>query len=45
MTALRRVAQAFRAKFGQWVWMVGFEGVWIAGPVAALVHRLDDGGC
>lgn len=42
--ALRSVAQAFLVRHGQWARTAGFKEVWIAGPVAELVHRLDDGG-
>lgn len=42
--ALHSVAQAFRVRHGQWARTAAFKEVWIAGPVAELVHRLDDGG-
>ena len=42
--ALHSVAQAFRVEHGEWARKVGFKEVWIAGPAAELVHRLDNGG-
>ncbi len=42
--ALQSVAQAFRVKHGEWARTAGFKEIWIAGPVAELVHRLDNGG-
>jgi hypothetical protein len=39
--ALHSVAQAFRTKHGQWARTAGFKEVWIVGPTAELVHRLD----
>lgn len=39
--ALERVVQAFRAEHGEWVRGIGYDAVWLVGPVTAMVHRLD----
>jgi hypothetical protein len=41
--ALRSVAEGFVDQHGAWAEAVGFKEVWVCGPTAALVHRLDRG--
>lgn len=42
--AFRSVVDAFRTKYGMWAAGVGFQEIWLVGPVAALVNRLDTEG-
>jgi hypothetical protein len=42
--ALRQAVDTFRAQHGAWAADVGFKEIWLVGPVAALVNRLDDRG-
>jgi hypothetical protein len=39
--ALERIVQAFRAAYGEWVRSIGYDAVWLVGPVTTMVHRLD----
>ena len=39
--AFRAVVDAFRTQYGAWAAGVGFQEIWLVGPVAALVNRLD----
>jgi hypothetical protein len=39
--ALRAVADAFQAQHVAWAAGVGYQAIWLVGPVADLVHRLD----
>ena len=38
--ALRAVADAFREQHVKWAAGVGYQAVWLVGPVTELVHRL-----
>jgi hypothetical protein len=39
--ALAGVADAFGAAHGQWASEAGYASIWLVGPVASLVHRID----
>ncbi|MEU7935988.1 hypothetical protein [Microbispora bryophytorum] len=39
--ALQPVVNAFREQYGEWAAGIGFRQIWVAGPTADLVHRLD----
>lgn len=39
--AFRAVVSAFRTQYGAWAASIGFQEIWLVGPVAALVNRLD----
>jgi hypothetical protein len=39
--ALRAVADAFLARHASWAASVGYQAIWLVGPSADLVHRLD----
>jgi len=39
--ALRSVVEMFREQYGEWTAGVGFQEVWVVGPVIDLVNRLD----
>ena len=39
--ALKGVADAFRAKYGPWAVGAGYQSIWLVGPLADLVQRLD----
>lgn len=39
--ALKGVADAFRAKYGRWAVGAGYQSIWLVGPLADLVQRLD----
>jgi hypothetical protein len=39
--ALRAVADAFLAQHVAWAGGIGYQAIWLVGPVAELVHRLD----
>ena len=39
--SFRPVVDAFRTQYGPWAACIGFREIWIVGPVAALVNRLD----
>jgi hypothetical protein len=39
--AFRAVVDAFHAQYGAWAANIGFQEIWLVGPVAALVNRLD----
>jgi hypothetical protein len=39
--AVRPVVNAFRTQYGAWAAGVGFQEIWVVGPVVALVTRLD----
>jgi hypothetical protein len=39
--AVRPVVNAFRTQYGAWAAGVGFQEIWVVGPVIALVTRLD----
>lgn len=39
--ALGAVVNAFRVRHGAWAKSVGYQEIWLVGPVVELVHRLD----
>lgn len=39
--ALRGILDAFRAQHGSWAATIGYEAIWMVGPAATLIHRLD----
>lgn len=41
LPALGFVVEEFRAQFGTWAKSLGFEAVWLVGPVESLCRRLD----
>jgi predicted nucleic acid-binding Zn-ribbon protein len=39
--ALNGVVEAFRSTHGAWAKSIGYEAIWLVGPEASLVYRLD----